>query len=175
VAIGLSLALVGGAVWWFATRDPDGPAPPSTAAAVPVAVAPAPAIPATIDAAPLPAVAHDDDRAHILAVLAAFGGWATAHPTSPCPTSRELAGAVAWAATIRITCDDQPGDQRIGVVAPGPDGALDTADDLHSWELARADLVAVRGARWHPIAKPRARTLPPPALHLDSNGIPDQR
>jgi hypothetical protein len=99
-----------------------------------------------------------------------------------------------------VTCTDQPADQVVGARSAGPDGVLETDDDIVSWTLDDAMRLA-RGARWKPAiapalpvtdrappapASPAPRRRPkgpiaPPAarddstLDLDGDGIPDRR
>src|SRR5205823_6489225 len=84
-----------------------------------------------------PATGHDLPQA-----LVAFLRWSTTHAGAACPTGAEL-GFPRFA----VTCTDQPADQIVGVVAPGPDGVLGTSDDVPSWTVpSLAALVA--GPRW---------------------------
>jgi hypothetical protein len=53
-----------------------------------------------------------------------------------------------------LTCTDQPGDQLIGTISDGPDGAPGTADDIASWQLGRDVTELVRGSRWVAAAAP---------------------
>lgn len=140
------------------------------------------------------------------AVLAAFAPWAAKHAGDACPDVAAL-GVDAndpWGHPMKLTCADQPGDQQIGLVSAGADGAFDTGDDVASWTLPRTVTEAVHGKRWVAAAKPIVKTVvktpvvavkpavkppekpvdkspdkPPqqkkPAIKLDENGIPIER
>ena len=139
-------------------------------------------------------------------VLAAFPAWAGKHAGDACPDIAAL-GVDAndpWGHPMKLTCADQPGDQQIGLVSAGADGAFDTGDDVASWTQPRAVTDAVRGKRWVAAAKPIVKTVaktpvavakpvkPPekpvekpadkpaekpkkPVIKLDENGIPIDR
>jgi hypothetical protein len=152
-------------------------------------------------------------KAELRTLLAAFMAWAEHHAGAPCPTAAELIGGGdasggarrthldPWGHAYELTCTDQPADQIVGVRSPGPDGALETDDDLVSWTLDGV-MKLVRGSRWKaalviatqpaPQPAPRRRPRPPakpalPALpgshpaagegivDLDGDGIPDRR
>jgi serine/threonine protein kinase len=169
---------------------------------------PPPPAPPPID--PRPAQA----KAELRALLAAFMAWAEHHAGAPCPAAADLLGggeAIGgargarldpWGRAYELTCTDQPADQIVGVRSSGPDGALETDDDLVSWTLDDV-MKLVRGSRWKaalarapqpvpalrpapaPAARPRARPpgkspAPRPSVNdgivdLDGDGIPDRR
>jgi hypothetical protein len=129
-------------------------------------------------------------------MLAAFARWSKDHAASTCPTAAELGAARdPWNHPYAVTCTDQPADQVIGARSAGPDGILETDDDIVSWTLDDAMRLA-RGARWKPAIAPE-QALPAPAhpapkrrpkgpnappaprddstLDLDGDGIPDRR
>jgi serine/threonine protein kinase len=87
-------------------------------------------------------------------ILTSFVGWARGHAGAPCPDATVLAVSVndPWGHALRITCTDQPGDQIVGAISAGPDGVLDTPDDIPSWQLGRDVTDTVRGARWVVVA-----------------------
>ncbi|MGH9884160.1 MAG: serine/threonine protein kinase, partial [bacterium] len=163
------------------------PSPPSS----PI-IAPAPT-PRPLDPRP------DDARAELRAMLAAFAHWSETHAAAICPTAAELGAARdPWQHPYAVTCTDQPADQVVGVRSAGPDGAMETDDDIVSWTLEDA-LKLARGPRWKPVIAPAATPLPPPprrgqlgsqppskrpppatldkdsTLDLDGDGIPDRR
>jgi serine/threonine protein kinase len=161
VAIG-AVAIVGaasiGAVAWFAVRGTQGGEPTGVAAS-PEATAPATA-PAETTAVVMPMVEAPADAAAldtdaVLAdrmreVLTRFARWAPDHAGAPCPDILALGPAVLdpWNQPLSLTCTDQPQNQIIGVVSPGPDATAGTADDVGSWQLARTVTDLAFGTRW---------------------------
>ena len=101
-------------------------------------------------------------------VLTTFLRWSTSHSESACPTADDLGTFVhdshavgdSWGRPLKITCADQPGDQIVGVVSAGPDGAFDTSDDVSSWTLGHHVTDLVRGPRWA-VAMPPKPAAPP--------------
>src|SRR6266542_5689691 len=94
-------------------------------------VAPAPA--------PAPARAKPDPNVEVAAcmkkVLRQFVAWSHDHAGAPCPDLAAL-GVIEndpWGHPLQLTCSDQPANQIIGAISAGPDGAIDTADDVASW------------------------------------------
>ncbi len=149
------------ALWW-SSEPPRAPAvvPPGPVAA----------------AAPVAPVATDRNTVLIMQiriVLTRFAAWSRANAGAPCPTAAAL-GVVAldpWGHDIELTCTDQPADQQIGAISAGPDGVLDTRDDVMSWTLGAEITDLVRGARWgsgpamvaaHPASRPPAAKHGPP-------------
>jgi len=160
------------------------------------------------DAEPTPAAAADTDprpaqaRSQLRALLAAFAPWAADHAAAPCPTAAELGAPLdPWGHAFAVTCTDQPADQVVGARSAGPDGEMETDDDLVSWTLDDARKLA-HGPRWRPTsAKPVEPVRPVPArerlrrgsfrkpippaqapqphaddnLDTDGDGIPDRR
>jgi len=137
-------------------------------------------------------------------VLARFVAWSRDHRGAPCPDITALGDPPPdpWGHAFRLTCTDQPGDQIVGAISSGPDGALGTADDIASWLLGGEVTAAVRGARWVAAAAPpssappagaRQKPVPSPArpaapggarrpqprpdkgIELDENGLPIKR
>jgi prepilin-type N-terminal cleavage/methylation domain-containing protein len=82
----------------------------------------------------------------------AYLGWQKSNPGKQCPaalgdlnkwTNRKTAeeskdGKVdvndAWGNPMTMQCPPPPGAHGIGVTSAGPDGKLETEDDLHSWD-----------------------------------------
>jgi hypothetical protein len=128
---------------------PEPAAPPATA---PPVAAPAPTAP------PDPRAALGSTME---AVLTRFTAWARDHAGEPCPDVAALGidGRDPWGRPLQLTCTDQPADQRIGAISPGPDGIAGTDDDLASWNLGRPITELVRGARWPvgPTTRPATR------------------
>ena len=58
-------------------------------------------------------------------VLERFKAWSRDHVGAPCPAVADLGveGKDPWGHPLRITCTNQPGDQIVGAVSAGPDGA----------------------------------------------------
>ena len=144
-----AVALVGGFGGWLALRS-DPPA---------AQLAHAPAnveVPRTIE------TLADRAKRQIAATLDAFVRWAPNHPHDACPNHGELAPLVdggvvdPWGHELVVTCTDQPADQIVGVISPGPDGMLETTDDVPSWSLGADVTSVVRGERWKPVQLPAA-------------------
>lgn len=146
--------------------------PPAARSAAPPAPQPQPPI-----ARPAPVPASPDPRAALQeamrAVLTRFAAWSRDHAGEPCPDLAALGvdGRDPWGHPLQLTCTDQPADQRIGAISPGPDGIAGSDDDLASWTLGREVTELVRGARWpvaaapHPAGKRRGSApaaSPPP-------------
>ena len=127
-------------------------------------------------------------------VLGKFVAWSRDHGGAACPDIATLGGAPTdpWGKAFRITCTDQPGDQIVGAISAGPDGAAATPDDIASWQLAQEVTAPVRGARWvakapdvkkpvptKPSSRPaKATDTKKPAgggVQLDENGLPISR
>ena len=80
--------------------------------------------------------------------LDGFATWSAAHAGAACPGVSELGPLTdGWDHPMRVTCTEQPNDQRIGVISAGPDGAPGTVDDITSWALPETSLL-VRGSHW---------------------------
>ena len=97
------------------------------------------------------------------AVLTRFAAWARDHGGAPCP-DLALLGLAAhdpWGRDLTLTCTDQPADQIVGVLSPGPDGVIGTDDDLASWTLGPGVTSLVRGPRWKSASTPLASRPPP--------------
>jgi hypothetical protein len=128
--------------------------------------APEPEVPAKPPPPPAAAPEQPDPDAEVAArvkdVLGRFVAWSQEHRGAPCPEMAALGDAPPdpWGHAFRLTCTDQPGDQLIGAISAGPDGAAGTADDIASWQLGRDVTDSVRGARWIAAAPP---STPPPA------------
>jgi eukaryotic-like serine/threonine-protein kinase len=142
--------------------------------------APPPPSPPPAPPPPAPAAnpALETTNARIAAVLGAFGAWAETNPSAPCPSANDLAPAArddGWGHPLRVTCTDQPADQRIGVLSVGPDGKPGTDDDLASWTLGPEVTRAVRGTRWKPRRPAAAPGKKPGVLDTDADGIPNTR
>jgi hypothetical protein len=105
-------------------------------------------------------------------LLTLFEGWARGNAGAPCPTADTLDPAAKdpWNKPFVVTCTEQPGSHRVGVVSGGPDGALGTDDDLPSWALGTEVTSLARGPRWVAAAAPAA--APPPA---DPTAVPKDR
>ena len=101
--------------------------------------------------APLAERPKPSSDAHDLAVIAvrkyafeAYPQWATEHPDQDCPGAlaelREFTSYDSdldpWGHPYRLLCGASlpAGVKRLGVQSAGPDGQLDTADDIHSWD-----------------------------------------
>jgi len=129
------------------TAEPPArsPAQPSISSAT--AIAPPPPAPQPPD----PRAATNNSTTHAMrAVLARFAAWSRDHAGEPCPDLAALgiAGRDPWGHPLRLTCTDQPADQRIGAISQGPDGVAGSDDDLTSWTLGREVTELVRGPRW---------------------------
>jgi serine/threonine-protein kinase len=143
----------------------------------------------------------------ISALLRGFTAWSKAHAGASCPAAIDLGGEVddAWGHVLAITCTDQPSNQILGVISAGPDGAMNTADDIVSWQLGPDVTDLVRGTRWsaapptptRQVAKKPTPNKPPkpaetkpvetkpvetkpaeprkPAVELDDHGMPTSR
>jgi hypothetical protein len=123
-------------------------------------------------------------------MLAAFAPWSKDHALAACPTAAELGAARdPWGRPYAVTCTDQPADQVVGARSAGPDGVMETDDDIVSWTLEDAMRLA-RGTRWKPSPDPSPPAAEPPAhkrpprpparpprddLDSDGDGIPDRR
>lgn len=202
LASSLGVLAVGVAITVMLTSDSEKP---SSALQMITQGDAAPA-PVETPASPTPPAAADSGlaqaKADMSALLSAFSKWATEHAGAPCPTNAELGGHVdPWGRAYEVTCTDQPADHVIGVRSLGPDGALETDDDLTTWTLGRDVNGLARGKRWtsvaaqpepssvtRPIAKKTKRptaTKPEQAptqvapqtgvVDTDGDGIPDQR
>jgi tRNA A-37 threonylcarbamoyl transferase component Bud32 len=155
--VGLGAMAVGGVIAIAATRGGSD----SPRAEISSGNAPAPEVPVN---APPPKAA--DPNAEIATrtkdVLTRFVAWSSEHQGASCPDIAAL-GEVPrdpWGHAFRLTCTDQPGDQIIGAISGGPDGAPGTADDIASWQLGREVTDVVRGGRWVAAAAP---SPPPPS------------
>lgn len=65
-----------------------------------------------------------------------------------------------------------PGNQIVGLLSVGPDGAADTNDDIASWQLGNELASVVRGSRWtskQPASATRASSLRHSNRHAGSN------
>jgi serine/threonine-protein kinase len=181
VAVAAVVAVAGGglAVWHGKHSASVEPAPETrpidalaTPAPAPPLVAPPPeAPPIVVDASP-------DAAPAIRRVLVAFVAWTRGHAGAPCPavTALDVDPSDPWGHPIRITCTDQPGDQRAGAVSAGADGVMGTSDDVVSWELGDGITDLVHGARWvaAPVKTPPTRPRPPVGTH-DDDEMPDHR
>ncbi|HSR98646.1 MAG TPA: serine/threonine-protein kinase, partial [Kofleriaceae bacterium] len=149
------IALVMGAVAAAAiavTLLRSGPEPSAASAAPPAP--PAPPITAPRPAPEVPDLRPEVTRADLRAMLAAFARWSETHPAAVCPTAAELGAARdPWQHPYAVTCTDQPADQVVGVRSAGADGAMETDDDIVSWNLDDAMKLA-RGPRWKPVIAP---------------------
>jgi eukaryotic-like serine/threonine-protein kinase len=134
----------------------------------------------------------DKAMADVRAMVAAFSSWTRDHASMPCATAVELGAARdPWGKSYEVTCTGQPADQVVGVRSAGPDGVLETDDDVVSWMLDDARKLA-HGSRWIPAiapveppahdrpprrTSPRKPRAPEPDLDLDldGDGIPDLR
>jgi hypothetical protein len=119
----------------------------------------------------------------LTAVLTRFAAWARDHTGAACPdlATLGLAAHDPWGHDLALTCTDQPADQVIGVVSPGPDGVIGTDDDIPSWTLGPSVTGLVRGPRWKsapaPLATrppPRRRSPPPPTATRAPATTPDR-
>ena len=139
----------------LAPTPAPGSAALAAAAAVPV-VMPAP------DAAPAPPEPRVVLAGQMKTMLANFAAWGKAHPGAPCPEAPALGGEIRdpWGTPLVLTCTEQPTNQIAGVISAGPDGKLDTDDDVPSWQFDAEVTASVRGAHW-PVATP----APPPVAH----------
>ncbi len=159
VLVGVGAVAVGGVIAIAVTRGDSGP--PS--AEIGPGSAPASEVPVS---APPPKTA--DPNAAIAArtkdVLTRFVAWSRDHQGAPCPDVAALGDAPRdpWGHAFWLTCTDQPGDQIIGAISAGPDGAPGTADDIASWQLGRDVTDVARGARWVAAAAPQPQPPPPP-------------
>ncbi|HTR52763.1 MAG TPA: serine/threonine-protein kinase [Kofleriaceae bacterium] len=187
-----TIGVAGGAIALVvSSRGPEPASPePAVTAHAPVPVAAPPP--------PLPAAKPDDEATvtakHVVALAAGFVEWTKTHAGAPCPSVDEVADPPArrdgWGHAMALTCTDQPGDQIVGVRSAGPDGQMNTADDVTSWSLGHDVTSIVAGARWqvasspaakpaHPVATKRPSASPAkpkqPAVELDENGMPISR
>ncbi|HEY5951625.1 MAG TPA: serine/threonine-protein kinase, partial [Kofleriaceae bacterium] len=108
----------------------DSSAAPAAAAPAPAAKEPTqPAKPAEPVAAAPPAAKPADPAIELAArtktVLERFTAWSRDHAGAPCPDVATLGVNVndPWGHPFQITCTNQPGDQIVGAVSAGPDGA----------------------------------------------------
>ncbi len=149
----LALGVVGvaGLATWLALRDHDSHEPAPAAAPVD---APAPAVdPQTVQR-------HAVEQ-QLTSAVNAFLRWAASHPGADCPTLAAIgdAGIDPWQHPLVLTCKDQPADQIVGAISLGPDGKLDTGDDVTSWSLVDVASLA-KGPRWQ-VAKHVAKSTKP--------------
>lgn len=199
------VVVVGGIGAFVALKKPSGaaePQPEPVAATDPVGHSATP-VTATAPEPPPPPPPPVDERpaqakAQLGEIVAGFVTWSATHADAPCPTVDDVMGHAVndpWGHAVVLTCTDQPAHQIIGVVAPGPDGAVGTADDVASWNLGKDVIDSIRGSRWAPkkvVDKPRpGRSKPTTKAHpatkptskpstgvpgdLDGDGIPDSR
>jgi serine/threonine-protein kinase len=186
-------AIIGAAVVIFATKGGEQPPlpratdttraglSPLVAVSAPQPVPPsqhiAPATPEGTGATP-PTPTPESPEARVAVpmgtVLARFIAWSRGHAGAPCPDVVALGITVAdpWAHPFRITCIDQPDDQMVGVISAGPDGVMNTADDLVSWRLGNDLGALVRGPRWAAPPQPRPETPSPPPLGSQHPSVP---
>jgi len=191
---GIGVVIVGGVVAFVALKGSDHAAP---VAAAPTPTPPTPTPPAPTRPPPAPPTppTPKDPNAEVAArmkdAVLRFGAWAKTHAGAPCPDGSVLGDAKdPWGHAFQITCTDQPGDHIIGLVSPGPDGVVGSADDIASWRLGHDVTDSIHGARWtaaptKPIAKtttppPRVKTpvkttQPTGGVQLDENGLPISR
>ena len=101
------------------------------------------------------------------AVLTRFAAWSRDHAGAPCPdlATLGLAAHDPWGHDLALTCTDQPADQIVGALSPGPDGVIGTDDDIPSWTLGPGVTSLVRGPRWKSAPPPLA-TWPPPRRRI---------
>lgn len=185
------LVVVGGVVamhYSASQSDPAAPTPaPHVLAAAPTVVDSRP--PVILDAAP---AATPDSLVVVAAmrrVADAFATWAPHHLGAPCPDGAALGVDVrdGSGATMRITCTDQPADQIIGIVSPGPDGSFGTSDDMSSWQIA-TNTLPLKGPRWvtrdathtksspgHTQPKVKPTPTPTSTPGFDADGLPISR
>jgi len=118
------------------------------------------------------------------ALLAGFVAWSHEHAGEPCPKASAIGPVVQdpWGHPLELTCTDQPGNQMIGAISAGPDGAPGTQDDVGSWQLGRDVTDLVHGTRWVAATRPAVvkpprpkppRPAPPPRSEDDD--IPRER
>ena len=163
--------------------DVASAAPPEVASAAPSEVAP--------DASPVDAPAPrsverspSEVSAAFLGAIARFHRWRRLHRSEArCPTLQELPGVDQGGPLVdelRITCLEQPKDQRIGVIWAGRDGSFGTGDDVRSWDLGSEIVKSVRGPRWGKPARAgktssKDEPVAPQFIDLNKDGIPDVR
>jgi serine/threonine-protein kinase len=183
IAVSLIAIAVSGTIIAMHDRDEDVAMPTMpTMPAMPTKPAAKPA------PMPAPAKPRDESRAVLAASMTklfeGFRSWSRDHASAPCPDDAALDDVRdPWSHAFRITCTDQPGDQRIGAISAGSDGAFGTGDDVASWQLGGDVTALVHGARWVPkvAAKPthvaRVTTAAPklPTVQFDDNGLPKNR
>ena len=204
---GAGLVVAGGIGAFLAFKTSSG----STSSEQPtVAQSPAPTAPVEqqAPAPPVPEPAPPSEpvderpaktKTQIANVAQAFITWSAAHAAAACPTVADITGQAiedGWGKPLALTCTDQPGDQIIGIVSAGADGASGTGDDVSSWNLDKSITDVLRGARWapkppattshsKPHSKPRPTSKPAKPTSpnsttgvpgdLDGDGIPDSR
>jgi hypothetical protein len=138
------------------------PAPGSSAAVISDAAVAGPDAPVIS-----PPTAHASLTTQMSAVLTRFAAWSREHAGAPCPdlATLGLAAHDPWSHDLTLTCTDQPADQVVGVLSPGPDGVIGTDDDVPSWTLGPSVTSLVRGPRWKSAPAPLA-TRPPPRRRI---------
>jgi serine/threonine-protein kinase len=181
-------------------QSPPSASPPQVAPPQPATPQPAtPPAPGPQPGPPPPAEEPDPAAgvaSTMKVVLQHFVTWSRAHAGEPCPEIPVLAAPDdPWHHAFHLTCTDQPGNQIVGVISAGPDGAWNTNDDVASWQLGHDVTDLVRGPRWvvapakhpkHPVVDHATQSSPhphPPIQHsggttgveLDENGLPITR
>lgn len=188
---GAAMAVVGGVLGGVlvermaleAQAPSKEPPPPqkAPALALPLPV-PKPAILSEPEPAEPPAPAPAPSKEELLLELMAdglkrFATWATVNVNAPCPSSKMLGLTQPdpWGNALRVTCSEQPSDEKIGLISAGEDGRFQSADDVFSWKL-EFDRSYVKGPHWGSRAV-RAKPVSRPAIdHLSEiENIPRER
>ncbi len=206
VLVGFCIAVAGGvfAIAFGSSRgrSDEAPAPAKATESFPLEPALRTPEPAPKTVAPMAPDRATEVAPRMKPVFERFTAWSREHAGAPCPDVADL-GVQAmdpWGHALHLTCTDQPGDQIVGAVSAGPDGAPGTNDDIVSWSLGRDVTDLVRGPRWvvAEVEKPTLRptstkntsktptntkssrphltpTNPGGAMELDENGMPISR
>ncbi|HEX2691349.1 MAG TPA: protein kinase [Kofleriaceae bacterium] len=166
-------------------RPPPGPPADMTRPARPPG---APPPPPRLPSPPPPPDPSAELASRMKVLLTRFVAWAHDHAGAPCPAVSLLGAPVPdpWGQPIALTCTDQPGNQIVGAISAGPDGAPGTPDDVGSWQLGRDVTDIVLGARWTSAAslaparpatldRPVKPTRPAPRPRIENDDIPKER
>ncbi|MGE0871006.1 MAG: protein kinase [Kofleriaceae bacterium] len=140
-------------------HDDSSPSPAHAQGYAPPIQPPQPADPSTaID----PHVALE---ARMKRLFAKFTLWARDHAGAPCPelSAIDPNATDPWGHPLVLTCTQQPETQVVGAISLGPDGVVNTSDDIASWKLT-AD-ISIPGHRWATPIRPAetavVRSKPP--------------
>ncbi len=200
LALSGAVIAIAAAVLFGATthsREEPEPAPSIVIAATPndSAAPPSPEAPSPTPPEPTP---REQTEHQLVKAVEQFARWTVTHTSSACPTAAALGASTdVWGHAFVVTCSKQPALHRIGVISPGPDGKVDTNDDIATWMLDPTRLKGIVGPRWKPESRhsnaitrpntstqvspptpaaPQERKTPKPMTNdRDGDGIPDER